>query len=351
VKLRANLSAPFLAALCASACATVVAPRGATQRIASDPPGATVLDSAGRVLGTTPLRATLRTRERQRFSLFAPGFDTAEVVVGRRVREVLISLLNPFAWPVDGLSGAWWEHDPGRVSVRLRTATSVTPPPAEADTTRLDDHEAAVVFAAFAAGAARAGCEPLLVDAWRDAALALDPQGAASPQAELRALADEEVAKSDSTLRRLCARPGPLVERLRQIRTGEAAATPAPGTANLFGPVYFGFGAWEVRDDSVRARLRALGRHLAASPMPVRLRVEGHADPAGRAARNDTIALLRAQAVIAELLRGGAPASCCAAISHGAAPETLAVAGASGSAPGARLNRRVTFSLDFREAP
>jgi outer membrane protein OmpA-like peptidoglycan-associated protein len=311
--------AVILAALCAGACSTAIAPHGAMLHIASDPPGATVLDSAGRTLGITPLHATLG-----RFSLVAPGYDTTVVIVGQRPASFRVQVALQ----------------------RLEEPLVVPPPPVPE---RLTDREAAVVFAAFAEGAARAGCEPLLVDAWRDAAQALDPAHSASPRTELRALAEEEVARVDSTLRRLCAHPGPLVERLRRIRLGEVPATPVEGTAELLAPVYFGFGEWTVGDDSVRARLRALGRRLAASPMPVRLTVEGFADPAGDPARNDAIALRRAHAVINELLLGGAPPACCVAASRGSSAP--AVAGAAGNAPGARLNRRVTFSLDYREAP
>lgn len=329
----------LLATLSLSACATVVAPHGATLRIASNPPGATVLDSAGRVLGTTPLRVSLRARERQRFSLFAPGYDTAEVTVGRRVREVLFSLLNPVALAVDIASDAWWEHDPARIAVALR------PRP---EPERLDDREVAAVLTVFAAAAEAAGCDTLLVGAWRDAAIELGGGTAAAELDSIRRFAAEEVGRAAPELHSLCAARTPRLERLREIGQAlRAGAPPEPADEAPLAPVYFERGRWEVRDDSVRQRLQAAGRRLAASGLPVRLVVEGFTDPTGTEALNRELAYSRANAVIRELQRGGLSHDCCVALSH---PAPSAHAPVAGDTPEARLARRVTFSLDYREA-
>jgi outer membrane protein OmpA-like peptidoglycan-associated protein len=340
---RATLTA-LLAALCTNACATAFAPRGARIHLLSDPPGATVLDSAGKTLGTTPLHAMLHPREQQRLSLFAPGSDTVVVTVGRRVREVLITVLNPFSLLVDGFSGAYWEHEPSRFKVTLRPSSRG----AVADA-RLEDREAAVVLNAFAAAAEAAGCDTLLAGAWRDAAIELGARNSASVPDSIHRFAAEEARRAAPELRSLCAARTPRLERLGQIdralRPGALRRTEADEAA--LAPVYFELGRWEVRDDSVRRRLHATGRRLAASGLPVRLVVEGFTDPSGIEVLNRELGYSRANAVIRELQRGGLPRDCCVAVSHPAPPAGGSAAAA--ATPDVRVARRVTFSLDYRE--
>jgi len=192
----------------------------------------------------------------------------------------------------------------------------------------------ALVLSVFADSAQGAGCEPLLVGAWRDAALEL---AAAEPDPlpdSVRQLAAEEVGRAMPRIRELCAQSTPRVERLRQIRE-ELAAAPVDTAAGapLFAPVYFARGDRAVRDDSVRRRLRALGRRLVERPLPMTLVVEGFAgdDEA------PGLGLARAEAVAAELRRGGLAISCCVA------------AGRRASAGDGAFQRRVTFMLDYQE--
>ncbi|MFL5383676.1 MAG: hypothetical protein ACJ8GN_14245 [Longimicrobiaceae bacterium] len=195
----------------------------------------------------------------------------------------------------------------------------------------------AAALAAFADSAGSAGCEPLLVGAWRDAVLTLEDESGPEPVSDsIRRLAAEEVGRAMPRIRELCAQSTPRVERLRQIRA-ELATPPTDGVATppLFAAVYFARGEREVRDDSVRLRLRALGARLAARPLPMTLVVEGFAEAGDEAAG---LGLARANAVLAELRRGGLAPGCCAVVGRPApADEPAAVA------------RRVTFSLDYRE--
>jgi hypothetical protein len=191
-----------------------------------------------------------------------------------------------------------------------------------------------VVLAAFADSAASAGCEPLLAGAWRDAALKLEEESGPEPVPDsVRRLAAEEVGRAMPRLRELCAQSTPRLDRLKQIRL-ELAAPPAdtPAAPPLFAPVHFAHGEREVRDDSVRRRLRALGARLAARPLPMTLVVEGSAEAGSEP---EELGLARANAVLAELWRGGLPRGCCTAAGHASAAGEAA--------------RRVTFSLDYRE--
>jgi outer membrane protein OmpA-like peptidoglycan-associated protein len=197
----------------------------------------------------------------------------------------------------------------------------------------------------FADAAARAGCEPLLVSAWRDAALELGT-GSDQPVADsVRRLAAEQVDSAAAQIQALCARSTPRLERLRQIRLALAAPPPPDTTtgAPWFAPVYFDPGQVEVRDDSVRLRLRALGNRLAAARLPLTLVVEGFADGMEDDAAARELGLSRARSVIAELRRGGLGSGCCMAVAHPAAPRPA------GSAGDPRLAHRVTFSYDYRE--
>jgi|GEM_PF-6144138 len=334
--------APLLAAFCSGACATLLDPRPPLLRIRTDTVVATVRDAAGNPLGTTPLQVRLRARPRQTLVISAPGYDSAVVTIDRRVKNVLPTLLNPLSWPVDAASGAYWTHDPGVLDVRLSPAARVRA------AGEVSDPVAAVVLAEFANAAEAAGCEPLLVAAWRDAArvLAHSDTPTSPPPDSVRAMAAAEVRRAAGEIRELCALPAPRVQALREIRETVAgvtdAAVPAAGGAAV-APVFFGPDQWEVRDDSVRARLRALGSRLADTP--VTLVVEGFAQPGELYHRE--LGYQRALSVIRALRAGGLAADCCVVISHTGDPRVLAAATA--AAPG--LNRRVTLTLGYREAP
>lgn len=191
----------------------------------------------------------------------------------------------------------------------------------------------ALVLIAFADSAQSAGCEPLLVGAWRDAALELDTASEPLPDSVHR-LAAEEVGRAMARIRELCAQSTPRLDRLRQI-CAELAASPVamPPTESRFAPVYFARGE-HIPADSVLHRLRALGRRLADRPLPMVLRVEGFSEPDVEA---PNLGLARANAVVAELRRGGLATACCEVVG-GRAP-----------AGEAALQRRVTFSIDYRE--
>ncbi|HEV3050782.1 MAG TPA: hypothetical protein VGX50_10755 [Longimicrobium sp.] len=338
--------APLLALL-SGACATLLDPGPPVLRIRTDTVVALVRDAHGRTLGTTPFQARLRARRQQTLVISSPGYDSAAVTVGWRVKDVLPTLVNPLSWPVDYATGAYWTHDPDVLEVRLsplrRTGSLAASDPAAAP---VSDAVAAVVLARFADAAQAAGCEPLLVDAWRDAARVLAESDAPSPAVadSVRALAAEEVRRAAPEIRELCARPSARLAQLRALRESLADASEGPARdPPVLAPVYFGAGEWEVRDDSVRARLRALGGRLAEAP--VTLVVEGFAD--GREPRHRELGYQRALSVIRVLRSAGLPPDCCVAISRSGDPQAVAA----GGAPAPRLNRRATLTLDYREAP
>lgn len=326
-------SAAVLAALSTLACVPPSVPHGSTLTLHTDTVRATVL-ADGRVLGTTPLRVHLRGRDTQQLTVAAGGHDTAVVTVRRRARPLLVAPLNPFTVEVRDAAGGGWRGGADTLDLRLRARE------------RLDDAAMAEVLTRFADQAQNAGCEPLLVDAWRDAA-ALLRRGAEPPPDSVRRLAAEEVERAAPRVRELCARPSARVERLRRIRAVIEGTEPPPISPDAppFAPVYFDSNRWTVRDDSVRARLHALGRWLAGAGLPVTLVVEGFTDATGSPALNRELGYSRANFVIAELRRGGGlPPECCVAVNRG--PDAAAAGHGPGSSPAAR---RVTFSLDYRE--
>jgi outer membrane protein OmpA-like peptidoglycan-associated protein len=338
--------APLLALLCSGACATLLDPGPPVLRIRTDTVAAVVRDAHGRTLGTTPFRARLRARRQQTLVISAPGYDSAVVTVGWRVKDVLPTLANPLSWPVDHATGAYWTHDPDVLEVRLSPAGRAGSVAAgDSAAGPVSDAVAAVVLAQFADAAQAAGCEPLLVGAWRDAARVLAESDDPSPAVpdSVRALAAEEVRRAAPEIRELCARPSERLEQLRALRESLANAPDGPAREPpVLAPVYFGAGEWEVRDDSVRARLRALGGRLAEAP--VTLVVEGFADDGEL--RHREVGYQRALSVIRVLRSAGLPADCCVAISRSGDPQAVA---AGGALP--RLNRRATLTLDYRGAP
>lgn len=205
---------------------------------------------------------------------------------------------------------------------------------------------AAAVFSAFADAAERAGCDPLLAGAWRDAALDLEEEAGRPAPDSVRRIAAEQVDSAAGKIRDLCARSTPRLERLRQIRL-ELASPPADTVVEgggWFAPVYFEPGRGEVADDSVRRRLRALGGRLAAAGLPVTLVVEGFSGSAAGRPEAPGLALARARWVLGELRRGGLGEGCCVA-----AAGPTSVSGDGGPGDAERLGRRVTFAFDYRE--
>jgi outer membrane protein OmpA-like peptidoglycan-associated protein len=339
------LVAPLLA-LFSGACATLLDPGPPVLRIRTDTVAATVRDANGHTLGTTPFQAPLRARHRQTLVIAAPGYDSAVVTVGRRVKGILPTLVNPLSWPVDAATGAYWTHDPGVLDVRLaptRQAMDSIRDAAAGDS--ISDAVAAVVLAEFADVAEAAGCEPLLVGAWRDAALVLAASDSSTPPSSLLAFVAEEVRRAAPEIRELCAHPGPRMAELGAIRRrlSDSATDVASGPPLALAPVYFGVDEWDVRDDSVRARLHALAARLAEAQ--VTLVVEGFADPAEL--RHQELGYQRALSVIRVLRAAGLAADCCMAISHSG--DSQALGEAAGRDP--RLNRRVTLTLDYRGTP
>jgi outer membrane protein OmpA-like peptidoglycan-associated protein len=346
-----TLIAPLLAAFAVSGCATLVNPRAPVLRIRTDTVVATVRTARGDTVGTTPLEARLFPREQQALVLTAPGYDSAVVTIGRRARDDLITLINPLSWFIDGATGAAFVHDPAELDITLSPSPVVTPvvtPVTDEPEEEVSDAVMALVLARVADVAEEVGCEPMLVDAWRDAAYVLaHPDSAAQPVPDsVRVMVAEEAERVRPEMQEICARPSPRVDELRQIREAVQDTTVVPDESPLvLAPVYFGPNEWQIRDDSVRTRLRALGARLAEEP--VTLVVEGFAD--GAELRHQELGAQRAMSVIRELQAGGLPADCCTAISHSGGRGETGTTGTNGA--DAWLNRRVTFTLDYERSP
>lgn len=207
------------------------------------------------------------------------------------------------------------------------------------------------IYRQYAIAMERAGCSQAMADAWEDASIVLDYVAGPDTVRVDTALIMREVDAISPEIRKLCSQSSALIETAIQNRLIAEGILPFESEselARLIGPVYFDYTSAVVSDDSVRTRLRNIGAQLALEPLPVLLVVEGFADPSGSAQRNGELGLERAKAVINLIVAGGANSDCCRAISYGESPEWQLVPGAYRDKTGARQNRRVSFSLDYR---
>jgi outer membrane protein OmpA-like peptidoglycan-associated protein len=263
-----------------------------------------------------------------------------------------LNLINPIAWAIDRRSGAAWTHDPRSTIVRLDTTrTRLTP---EDDPVwipeNLEDALVAEVLLQYAREAQRQGCDTLLTSTWlQERELYLPPTGEppALPAEALRVV-EEEVAKIRPQLAAECPMTSPVLDSLIALRDSIEGGVPLPAVGQpLDEPVYFGFRSYAITDTAALERLRALAALLRDSPEVI-VHVDGHADPIGTDSRNQSLGAARAEAVIQALLGFGAPPDCCSFRSLGEQQEFLLVPHAGGMQEGARLNRRVTLTLNFR---
>lgn len=334
-----------------SGCATVLTSKRSPLSVRSDTVKATVQDVNGIQYGTTPLDTILPAGARQ-LVLSAQGYQPLEVSVGRRLKRITyLNLINPLGWLLDLATGAAWEHSPRRVERQLVALPSISEQPPAKDS--LSSEVEAEILRLFSDAVEESGCEPYVTYAWRDASSQFRSAVLGTPVPDSTLLIiRQEIESVRQEVQELCSRTNPLIRELGEIRgrlEGQLPPEELDSTFLLFEPVYFDFGSWEIGDHSVRKKLREIGAQLAQDSLPVVLIVQGFADPIGSHIKNRELGFARAMAVIREIRSAGLPADCCLALSFGEEQERLIVPTAGADSEGAKLNRRVTFSIDYRE--
>jgi peptidoglycan-associated lipoprotein len=108
-------------------------------------------------------------------------------------------------------------------------------------------------------------------------------------------------------------------------------------------PVHFGFNEAAVRDTD-RAALDRFAKVAQKYYPGAKITVEGFADPAGTTRYNLTLSKKRADAVRDYLVQQGLNDALLSSVGYGKARQVRP--GAAKDAPGAELNRRVTFVVE-----
>ena len=135
-----------------------------------------------------------------------------------------------------------------------------------------------------------------------------------------------------------------LRTELTTLRTEFGAKISAvEGQITFAMPVHFGFDAAAVREQD-QAALTKFARVAAAHYRGATISVEGFADPAGSTRYNRQLSKRRADAVRQFLVANGLDGANLRSIGYGEARQVRA--GAAKDAPGAELNRRVTFVVE-----
>ena len=131
---------------------------------------------------------------------------------------------------------------------------------------------------------------------------------------------------------------------LTTLRTDFGAKISAmEGQITFAMPVHFGFDAAAVREQD-QAALAKFAQVAAAHYRGAMISVEGFADPAGSAQYNRQLSQRRADAVREFLVSNGLDAANLRSVGYGEARQVRS--GAAKDAPGAELNRRVTFVVE-----
>jgi outer membrane protein OmpA-like peptidoglycan-associated protein len=385
-------------------CATLLTPRDPPLTLRTHPDSVTVRHADGRVLGTAPItdlrlqpsrslsldlsrdgwqpaRVPVRRRPRGSFALnaFLPGvLAMVALEAGADPGDVaLLALAVPIGALVDFGTGAVWEHDPRVLDVTLlplpRGDSSIAlpfppaPPAGRPPDLPLNPARATVAATLLLRGMAQAadeaGCDPAVSETWLDESDLIAGSGAVSLEDStlIGGRVRMQVDSVRAELRALCARSNPLLDSLRAVRSrlagpapeaGEpAAATPAElCEAAAFGHcITFAPGSAQVRPE-VQPALRQVAEQISGIRLPVRIVVQGTADPGGDPRASHRLGLARATAVRDALVRLGVPGEWLAVESCGAEARCQLVPEAAGSMPGAELNRRVAFHLRMRES-
>ncbi len=136
----------------------------------------------------------------------------------------------------------------------------------------------------------------------------------------------------------------PLLDSLRNAQV-EVRQT-SDIDAQYIVPVYFGFDSSMVREDDmdVLGQVAEVIRRVYPSAL---VTIQGFADPAGTPQYNEALSKRRAEAVMRVMIeRFGMPAGQFRTVGYGEDRPSQVVPGAQRDAPGAMLNRRVTFTID-----
>lgn len=392
-------------------CATLLTPRAPPLTLRTHPDSVTVRLADGRVLGTAPI-TDLRLRPGQSLTLQLDreGWQPARVSARRRPRGsfalnaflpgvlamvaleagadpgdvVLLALAVPVGALVDYGTGAVWEHDPRVLEVTLAplppatSTTSTTSAASAASATSatsagglsdlpLDPPRATVaatlLLRAMAQAADDAGCAAAVSETWLDESDLIAGSGAVSGEdsALIEGRVRMKVDRVRGELRALCARSNPLLDSLHTVQSRldaplpAAAETVAVTPAELCAAAAFGHcitfapGSAELRPEFIPA-LRQVAERIGGIHLPVRIVIEGTADTRGDPRTSHPLGVARATAVRDALVRLGVREDWLAVESCGAEARCQLVPGASGSMPGAELNRRVSFHLRIRES-
>jgi outer membrane protein OmpA-like peptidoglycan-associated protein len=165
---------------------------------------------------------------------------------------------------------------------------------------------------------------------------------------EMRAADEQTAAQVSANTQRLAA----LEQDLQQLRTEfgvqiEQLRGEYAGMIAFMVPVHFDFDATEIRqqDQPVLDRFADVVAEYYRGSL---VTIEGFTDPAGSAAYNNRLGLARADAVRDYLTMRGLTADQLRTVSYGEATNRQVMPGAAASAPGAELNRRVSFVVDAR---
>ena len=135
-----------------------------------------------------------------------------------------------------------------------------------------------------------------------------------------------------------------LRTELTSLRTEFGAKISAvEGQITFARPVHFGFDAAVVRQQD-EAALAKFAKVAASHYRGAMISVEGFSDPAGSAKYNVQLSKRRADAVREFLVSNGLDGSNLRTVGYGEARQVRA--GAAKDAPGAELNRRVTFVVE-----
>lgn len=218
---------------------------------------------------------------------------------------------------------------------------------------------ATLLLRGMAQAADSAGCNPIVSQTWLDRADRATPRGAipAGDWARIGHIVRARVAGIRAQLAELCARSNPLLDSLGaiQARLAEGVSTPDPADAEMtpeqlcrasgFGHcITFATGSSTLRP-AFQAELEEMAAQIRSVRLAVTVIVVGTADPSPDRSGNQRLGLARATAVRDALVRLGVPAERLAVESCGDEPRCQLVPGATGTAPGAELNRRVLFHL------
>lgn len=380
-------------------CATVLTPRDLPLTLRTRPDSVTVRHADGRVLGIAPLtNLRLPPAESLAFELEREGWQPARVPVRRRPRGsfalnaylpgvlamialeagadpgdvLLLALAVPAGALVDVATGAAYEHDPRVLDVALVPLPGVSPP---APPSRLPDLPlnsaratvaATLLLRGMAQAADEAGCDRAVSETWLDESDRIAGPGAV-PREDSALIGRRVSMQVDSVraeLRALCARSNPLLDSLRAVQSrlagpagpaSDAADAAAMASAELCRASAFGHcitflsGSARIQDEFHPALRQAAGQ-IRGIRLPVRILIEGTADPGGDPRANQQLGLARALAVRDALVRLGVREDWLEVESCGAEVRCQLVPGARGSTRGAELNRRVAFHLRIRES-